>query len=136
LRRDLVTTFENTVRVLPDRKHLFVCAEGAGYVLDLQSRALVQTTSTRISGVMYDTPVTLFIVNHDDTSLEAFGRTGRLWKTDAISTGGFRQIEITEESLAGEARHPLGWARVVVSRRSSRSGRHRRAATPPSAAAG
>ncbi|MCU1349048.1 MAG: hypothetical protein JWO56_2078 [Acidobacteria bacterium] len=105
---------KNTVRVLPDRKHLFVCAEGAGYVIELQSRTLVQTTGTRITGVMYDNPVTLFIVKHNDTSLEAFGRAGRLWKTDTIGTGGFRGIEITEDSLRGEARHPLGWMRFSV----------------------
>ena len=106
---------KTTVRVLPDRKHLFVCAEGAGYVIELESRTLVQTTGTRITGMHYDHAVTLFIVTHDDRSLEVFDRSGRLWKTETIGTGGFRGIELTEDGrLTGEARHALGWMRFSV----------------------
>jgi hypothetical protein len=49
-------------------------------------------------------------------SLEAFGRTGRLWKTDTISSGGFRETGITDDSIVGEARQasPPGWVRFSV----------------------
>jgi hypothetical protein len=105
-----------TVRLLPDQQHLFVCAEGAGYVIHLQSRTLLSTTGTRITGVMYDDPVSIFVVQHDHSSLEAFGTAGRLWKTETIGTGGFRGMELTDDSLAGEAcqASPPGWVRFSV----------------------
>jgi hypothetical protein len=55
---------------------------------------------------------------HGDTgtccALEAFGRTGRLWKTDTISSGGFRRLALTDDELVGEARHPAAWVRFSV----------------------
>jgi hypothetical protein len=49
-------------------------------------------------------------------SLEMFGRTGRLWKTDTISSGGFREISLEDNIIAGEARRgsPEGWLRFSV----------------------
>lgn len=102
--------------MLPDGKHVFVSAGGAGYVIDPKSRTLVEATGTEIIDTLRDEPLTLFVVNHNGTSLEAFGKTGRLWKTDTISAGGFRRMSITGDELVGEARHPLlvGWARFSV----------------------
>ena len=40
-------------------------------------------------------------MNHDDRS---FGPTGRLWKTDAIGCGGFRDLTLHQNEFAGEAR--------------------------------
>jgi hypothetical protein len=92
---------------MPDGKHLFVSAEGAGHIIDFKSRTLVEI-GTDITGVMRDDPMTVFIVDHNGTSLEAFGQTGRLWKTDPTGAGGFRQVAVTGTSLVGEARviHP------------------------------
>jgi hypothetical protein len=102
--------------MLPDDKHLFVAAAGAEYVIDAKSRTLVETTGTQVVGTMGDERRTLCVVVHNRTSLEAFGRTGRLWKTDTISSGGFRRMDLTKEALVGEARYPTGtgWARFRV----------------------
>lgn len=102
--------------MMPDGRHLFVSAEGAGYVIDAKSRTLVEETGTEIVGVMRDDPMTVFFVNHNGMSLEAFGRTGRLWKTDTIGSGGFRGMAITDDKLVGETRHPSrpGWAGFSV----------------------
>jgi hypothetical protein len=110
------TNVSSTVSMLPDGKHLFVSAAGAGYVIDAKSRTLVQTTGTEVVGTMRDEPLTLFVVNHNGMSLEAFGKTGRLWKTDTISSGGFRRMAITDDQLVGEARRsaPAGWAGFSV----------------------
>jgi hypothetical protein len=78
-------------------KQLFVSAEGTRYVIDAQSRTLVEEIGTEVAGVMRDDPMTLFVVDHNGMSLEAFGRTGRLWKTDPI---GLRRI-----STNGDHRH-------------------------------
>jgi len=106
----------STVFMMPDGKHLFVSAEGAGYVIDAASRTLVEEIGTDVAEVMRDEPMTVFLVNHDGMSLEAFGRTGRLWKTDPIGSGGLRRMAITDTELVGEARHPRrrGWAAFSV----------------------
>src|SRR4051794_40314741 len=38
---------------------------------------------------------------------EGFGRSGRLWKTDAIGTGGFRRTAITDTEFVDEARQAV-----------------------------
>ena len=70
----------STISMMPDGKHLFVSANGAGYILEERSRTLVERTGTEIVGVGRDEDMTLFIVNHNDVSFEAFGPGGRLWK--------------------------------------------------------
>ncbi len=94
----------STILMMPDGKHLFVSAGGAGYVIEARSRTLVETIGTDVRRVIRDEPLTLFVVDHDDKSLEAFGKTGRLWKTDRISSGGFRRLTLTNGALLGEAR--------------------------------
>ena len=37
----------STISMMPDRKHLFVSVEGAGYIIDLKSRTLVETARHR-----------------------------------------------------------------------------------------
>jgi hypothetical protein len=105
-----------TVQMMPDDKHLFVSAKGAGYIIDLKSRTLVEEIGTDVAGVNVDAHRTLFVVDHNGKSLEAFGRSGRLWKTDTISCGGFRRMDLTETSIIGEARQssPPGWAAFSV----------------------
>jgi len=93
----------STIFMMPGGKHLFVSAEGAGYVIDAKSRTLVEEIGTEIVGVMRDDPMTVFLVNHNDMRFEAFGPAGRLWKTDIIGSGGFRRLAITDHSLIGEA---------------------------------
>jgi hypothetical protein len=106
----------STVCMLPDGKHLFVSAEGAGYVIDAKSRTLVERTGTQVVGTMGEERGDLCVIDHNDMSLEAFGRSGRLWKTSMISAGGFRRMALTDDELVGEARYPIGmgWARFRV----------------------
>jgi len=99
----------STIFIMPDGKHLFVSAEGAGYIIELKSRRLVEQIGTDVAGVARDAAMTLFIVDHNGMSLEAFGANGRLWKTDTISCGGFRDTAFTDTCLIGEARQASGW---------------------------
>jgi hypothetical protein len=121
-------TVVSTAYMLPDGKHVFVCAEGAGYIIELKSRTLVETAGADIIGIMRDEPMTMLVVNHGDKSLEAFGRTGRLWKTDTIGAGGFRDLSLTEHELIGEARHPSrpGWTGFSVNLATGAVGVHQR----------
>jgi hypothetical protein len=105
-----------TVQMMPDDKHLFVSAKGAGYIIDLKTHTLVEQIGTHVAGVTEDAPRTLFLIDHNGTSLEAFGKSGRLWKTDIISSGGFREIALEDNSIVGEARQasPEGWVGFSV----------------------
>ena len=77
-----------------------------GYIIEIGSRTLVESTGLEVVGVTRDESLTLFVVNHNGTSLEAFGPAGRLWKAGPIGCGGFRSMDLAEDALVGEARHP------------------------------
>ena len=94
----------STVQAMPGNTRLFVSAAGAGYIIDACSRDLVETIGDDVVSVGRDESGQVFIVNHDDRSFEAFGPAGRLWKTDAIGSGGFRNLSLDQNELAGEAR--------------------------------
>ena len=94
----------STVSMMPDHKHFFISAGGAGYIIDVKSRTLVEKCGTEIVGVTANDRGTLFFVNHNDRIFEAFGPAGRLWKTDPIGLGGFREMAITDDHLVGKAR--------------------------------
>lgn len=103
------------VFIMPDGKHLFVSAGGAGYIVDLASRTLVERIGTDVVGTHRDRLMTLFVVNHSGVSLEAFGVATRLWKTAPLGAGGLRKIAIRNSEVVGEARQRSGeWARFVV----------------------
>jgi hypothetical protein len=104
----------STIFIMPDGKHLFVSAQGAGYIIELKSRRLVEQIGTDVAGVTRDGAMTVFIVDHNGMSLEAFGTNGRLWKTDTFSCGGFRDTAFTDTCLIGEARQASGWTAFSV----------------------
>jgi hypothetical protein len=105
-----------SVSMMPDNKHLFVSAKGAGYIIDAKSHALVEQVGTHVAFVRMDAPRTLFLVDHNGMSLELFGKSGRLWKTNPISSGGFREISLEDDIIVGEARQasPEGSVRFSV----------------------
>jgi len=106
----------NTVVLLPDGKQLFVSADGAGYIIDLQSRTLVEQIGTEVAGLMADKLRTLFVVVHGGRRLEAFGRDGLLWKTEAIGSERIRHMDMADTTIVGEGVHPLlrGWTNFTV----------------------
>ncbi len=85
-----------SISMMPDNKHLFVSAKGAGYIIDATSHTLVEQVGTHVAFVRMDAPRTLFLVDHNGMSLELFGKSGRLWKTETISSGGFREISLED----------------------------------------
>src|SRR5258706_2317002 len=97
-------TKRGSFSLMPDDKHLFVSAKGAGYIIDLKTRTLVEQIGTHIAFVWTDAARTLLTVDHNGMSLETFGKSGRLWKTDRISSGGVREISLEDNIIAGEAR--------------------------------
>ncbi len=98
-----------SVSLMPDDKHLFVSAKGAGYIIDATIANPRGADRDGCGRVWVNAPRTQFVVDHNGTSLEVFGTSGRLWKTGTISWGGFREIAFTEACLIGEARRASGW---------------------------
>lgn len=92
----------NTAFLMPDLKHLFVSADGAGYIIDLKSRTLVERLGTQVTGVMKNEARTVFALVHNGTSLEAFGRRGRLWIWVPVGLARIRRIEIAGDRIIGE----------------------------------
>lgn len=93
----------SSVFMLPDRKNIFVSADGAGYIIDWKSRALVERTGTAIVGTMRDYLLTIFVVIHDGVAFEAFGENGRLWKTAELSDRPLRNVVLEDDQIVGEA---------------------------------
>lgn len=93
----------STVFMMPDRKHLFVSADGAGYILDAKSRTLVERTGTEVVGTMRDRLLTVFVVIHNGVAFEAFGKEGRLWKTAELSDRPLRNVVLEDDEIVGEA---------------------------------
>jgi hypothetical protein len=102
---------------LPDAKHLFVSACGAGYMIDIKTRALAYRTGIDISGTHRNIPMTIFLAIHNGESLEAFGANGRLWKTERIGSG-IRNIGYNKEAVTGEAfqKPERQWMRFAVNK--------------------
>ncbi|HEV8431979.1 MAG TPA: hypothetical protein VGR95_01105 [Thermoanaerobaculia bacterium] len=94
----------STVQPMPGNQQLFVSAAGAGYIIDACSRKLVEQLGDDVVSIGRNESGDVFIVNHDDRTFEAFGPAGRLWKTDVISSGGFRNLTLDQNEFAGEAR--------------------------------
>jgi hypothetical protein len=97
-----------SISMMPDNKHLFVSAKGAGNIIDLKTHTLVEQVGTHVAFVWTDAPDTLLMVDHNGMSFEMFGKSGRLWKTDAISSGGFREVSLEDGIIAGKARRGPG----------------------------
>src|ERR1043166_6307080 len=101
---------------MPDWKHLLVTAGGAGYIVDVESRTLVERIGSDIVSVGDAYNRSVLFLNHGDRSFEAFGIPGRLWKTDTISCGGFRNLDVEGDEFIGEARQASEpeWVRFAV----------------------
>ena len=104
----------STMFIMPNGKHFFVSACGAGHIVDLESRTLVERTGNDVVGVHRDPLMTIFLIEHND-SLEGFGVVNRLWKTPPLGAGGLRNIALMEECVVGEARQASGeWLAFAV----------------------
>jgi len=107
-----------TVQMLPDLMHWLVSAGGAGYIIEVPSRTLVERIGNDITEVSDAYNRSIYFVNHGERSIEAFGIPGRLWKTEAIGCGGFRALDVDGATFVGEAlqtAEPEEWRRFSIS---------------------
>jgi hypothetical protein len=107
-----------TVQMLPDLMHWLVTANGAGYIIEVPSRTLVERIGFDITQIGDAYNRSIYFVNHGERSIEAFGRPGRLWKTGLLGCGGFRALDVDGATFVGEARQttePEEWRRFSIS---------------------
>lgn len=105
----------STMFIMPNGEHFFVSACGAGYIVDLESRTLVEHAGTAVVGIHRDAMMTIFLIDHDGMSLEAFGVVSRLWKTEPLGAGGLRNIALEDDCVVGEAWQASGeWLAFAV----------------------
>ncbi len=91
----------------PNRHHLLVVSGGQGYVVDPETRALIQTVGGAIQSVHIHADHELLLLDHQGIAFEAIGRTGRAWRTRRLSWDGFGDLKIGRNEIVGK-----GWNAV------------------------
>ena len=85
---------------------LFVVAGGQGYILDSVYRRVLTDIGGAITGVWErDNPRSL-LLDHQGIAFERIGPKGRLWRSRRLSWDGFKELNVTSETLV------LGGARL------------------------
>jgi len=104
-----------TVQLMPDNRNLLVVANGAGYIVEVITNSPVAEVGRDIASVVCDEAFPFLLLDHGGKSLEAFGAEGKMWSTDAIACGGFRDFAINDGVLSFEACQADGnWVEMGV----------------------
>jgi hypothetical protein len=89
----------------PDGRHVLVISNGQGYVVEPSTRRLVGEVGGAIIGVTELSDPPSLLLNHQGIAFERVGPHGRLWRTRRLSWDGFKDVQISAETISG-----LGWA--------------------------
>jgi hypothetical protein len=106
----------------PNNQHVLVVSHGEGYVIDPQTKELVELAGGGIKSVhVLDDPRLLLLIS--DIAFEVLGPTGRLWHTRRLSWDGFRNLKIADPEITGEGWNALDqlWQPFKVDIRTGRS---------------
>jgi len=90
----------------PNGSSLVVVASGQGYVVDPESHAVLQHLDSDIDAVL-DVPEIDSLVFTNGLWFEAYGVSGRLWRSPRLSWDGVRSLSRSESTLSGEAYSPM-----------------------------
>jgi len=90
------------VEAMPDGKHLLVIARGNGYVIDPESRSLVEEIGGYICGVVSEPNRNLLILD-EGTHLRAIGPEGTAWISERVAWGELRNVRLEGDRIVGEA---------------------------------
>jgi hypothetical protein len=88
----------------PNGHHVLVVSGGQGYVVDPETKALIETIGAAITSVHLHAKHQLLLLDHQGIAFEAIGRAGKAWRSRRLSFDGFRAIEISDNEIVGE-----GW---------------------------
>ncbi len=90
----------------PDGKNILVIAAGQGYVVDPESRTLMETWGPDIQRCLILSDLNILAVSNG-LWFEGFGSNGLAWRTRRFSWDGIRSVERDDFVLRGEAFSPL-----------------------------
>ena len=93
----------SVARLHPDGHHALIISGGMAYIVNPYSRELVDTFGVAIEHIFEYAPLNTVIINHQSLRFEAIGAEGQLWLSRRISLDGFRNVQIRENILSGEA---------------------------------
>jgi hypothetical protein len=77
---------------MPDG-HLLAAAHGAGYILDINPRMLIEKLGDHVMDVLRYDSGTHLIVNHDDQLLERFGASAGYGRRRQIGDSNTRRVD-------------------------------------------
>ena len=107
----------------PDGNHFVVVAQGQAYVVNPQTRELVEEFGADLEQAI-EVPDLSILVLTDGTYFEALGRgDGDSWRSERVSWDGIRSLSRVGPSLEGEAFSPIddSWQRFSLD---LRTGKH------------
>jgi len=93
----------------PNGTNAIVVASGQGYVVDIDTRQLIECFGGIIDS-MFRVPNQNVIIFGDCTTFLAYGPNGILWRSRRVSWDGVRSVTIKGDELVGEAWTPMGEA--------------------------
>lgn len=91
----------------PNEKHAVIVAGGTAYVVDPDSRNLIESFGGQIDAII-PVPELRYVLIRNGVSFEAMGPTGIVWKSRRISWDGMRNISLLGSTVHGEAYRPEG----------------------------
>jgi hypothetical protein len=94
------------VFVHPNGCHLIVVATGQAYIVEPESRALLDHFGADIASVV-EVPEIDALLFTNGLWFEAYGASGLLWRSRRVSWDGVRSLSRTKLTLHGEAYSPL-----------------------------
>lgn len=87
----------------PDKSKLLVVSKGHGFIVDPGApQNTVEIKEQPIMGVVYCEDYGLVVI-YDFVRFTAFGRNGKVWKTEALSYDGLTLKSVTKGIILGEA---------------------------------
>jgi len=88
----------------PNGQHLIVISGGEGYVIDPETKSLVEAVWRTITSVHVYARQEMLVLNRQEVAFFSIGRGGRVWHTRRLSWDGFRNVEFRDGEIIGD-----GW---------------------------
>jgi hypothetical protein len=95
-------TGHDAIHVHPDWSHLLVIAGGIAYLVEPESRTLVEILGSHLCWSL-DFPEHQLFVFHNGIAFRAFGAAGRCWDSRRVSWDGIRVETVSFPTLTGTA---------------------------------
>ena len=106
-------TFSKAV-VTDQSGHCFIISSGQGYIVDVNTRGLLQKTENDALVSAISIPERELFVACDYTRLIAYSPAGVVWESERVSVDGINFIEVSELVLKGQVWNMENWVDFVL----------------------